>query len=223
MHLSFFLLFLFISSFFLLRFYTIGMERRNCDSSHPSRQSPNSSKHFGKQKKMSSIRPNLISSRSAIGTFSFSSSSTGKRQRRSTLKLFLSSSSSSSSSYSSFCRHSVKRGEKTSSSLSSSSSSSNIHTVRQRFPICTAYNNNSNFSNYGDEEDFDEPVPGPGGRIESDAIKRNVRDSVINAIDQSRSRRVTAGDVASSSGIQLFDATQALTALAADTLSLIHI
>ena len=28
------LLFLFISSFFLLRFYTIGMERRNCDSSH---------------------------------------------------------------------------------------------------------------------------------------------------------------------------------------------
>ena len=211
------LLFLFISSFFLLRFYTIGMERRNCDSSHPSRQSPNSSKHFGKQKKMLSIRPNLISSRSAIGTFSFSSSSTGKRQRRSTLKLFLSSSSSSSSSYSSFCRHSVKRGEKTSSSLSSSSSSSNIHTVRQRFPICTAYNNNSNFSNYEDEEDFDEPVPGPGGRIESDAIKRNVRDSVINAIDQSRSRRVTAGDVASSSGIQLFDATQALTALAADT------
>ncbi len=210
------LLFLFISSFFLLRFYTIGMERRNCDSSHPSRQSPNSSKHFGKQKKMLSIRPNLISSRSAIGTFSFSSSSTGKRQRRSTLKLFLSSSSSSSS-YSSFCRHSVKRGEKTSSSLSSSSSSSNIHTVRQRFPICTAYNNNSNFSNYEDEEDFDEPVPGPGGRIESDAIKRNVRDSVINAIDQSRSRRVTAGDVASSSGIQLFDATQALTALAADT------
>ena len=191
------------------------MERRNCDSSHPSRQSPNSSKHFGKQKKMLSIRPNLISSRSAIGTFSFSSSSTGKRQRRSTLKLFLS--SSSSSSYSSFCRHSVKRGEKTSSSLSSSSSSSNIHTVRQRFPICAAYNNNSNFSNYEDEEDFDEPVPGPGGRIESDAIKRNVRDSVINAIDQSRSRRVTAGDVASSSGIQLFDATQALTALAADT------
>ena len=40
---------------------------------------------------------------------------------------------------------------------------------------------------------------------------------MINAIDQSRSRRVTAGDVASSSGIQLFDATQALTALAADT------
>ena len=32
------LLFLFISSFFLLRFYTIGMERRNCDSSHLSRQ-----------------------------------------------------------------------------------------------------------------------------------------------------------------------------------------
>ena len=60
-------------------------------------------------------------------------------------------------------------------------------------------------------------MPGPGGRIESDAIQRNVRDSVINAIDQSQNRRVTAGDVASSSGIQLFDATQALTALAADT------
>jgi hypothetical protein len=91
--------------------------------------------------------------------------------------------------------------------------------VRRKVSICAAYNNknNSNFSEYEEEDDDFEPVPGPGGRIESDAIKRNVRDSVINAIDQSQNRRVTAGDVASSSGIQLFDATQALTALAADT------
>ena len=161
-----------------------------------------------------SIRPNLTSSRSATGAFSSSSSqpSTGKRLRRPTAKVSLSSSSR---------RHLLKPWT----SSSSSSSSSNIHTARRRFSICAAYNNNDNnkkkssdFSNYGEEDDdFDEPVPGPGGRIESDAIQRNVRDSVINAIDQSQNRRVTAGDVASSSGIQLFDATQALTALAADT------
>jgi hypothetical protein len=86
--------------------------------------------------------------------------------------------------------------------------------------ISSAYNNkNNNRNDYLEEQDEDEDskIPSPRGRIESDLIKRNVRDSVITAIDQSSQRRVTAGDVASQSGINLFDATQALTALAADT------
>ena len=166
---------------------------------------------------MLSIRPNLTSSRSATGAFSSSHLNLPQETTEKTDGEGLS-------------HHLLLRVGTycetpwTSSSSSSSSSSSNIHTARQRFPICAAYNNNnSNKKKSSDSVITKKKMTilmnqcRPGGRIESDAIQRNVRDLVINAIDQSRSRRVTAGDVASSSGIQLFDATQALTALAADT------